>query len=312
VNWERAGLRRSRSEAVGKGARGYGLILIAATLWASLGVFYKYLINDYGMQPLAVAALRGSVGGLLLLVALLTLRVNLRVPRRDWPAFLAYGVIGVALFFICYVTAINLAGVAVAAVLMYTSPAWVAVISWRWLGERLGGRGVLALLLALSGAALVARLYNLQVLRLNWLGVVAGLAAGVTYGLYSVFNKLLVRRHAPWVVQVYGLLIGASVLLLFVPPSNLARGFAWPNALLLTIGMALIPTLIASLAFAMGVQLIPVNRAAIVAIWEPAVATFFGYLFFAERLEAGQWLGMGCILAAVLLLKPAGSQRSEA
>ena len=41
-----------------------------------------------------------------------------------------------------------------------------------------------------------------------------GLAAGLTYGLYSVFNKRLVRHNRPWVVQVYGLLIGALVLVM--------------------------------------------------------------------------------------------------
>lgn len=292
--------------ATNRSVRGYLMILTAATLWASLGVFYKYLINDYGLQPLTVAALRGSVGGLILLATLFLLQVNLRVPRRDWLTFLAYGVIGVALFFICYVTAINLAGVAVAAVLMYTSPAWVALISWRWLGERLSGRGLAALGCALAGAALVARVYNLEALRLNGLGVLAGLAAGLTYGLYSVFNKLLVRRNAPWVVQTYGLLIGAGVLLLLVPAGELARGFASPAAVALIVGMGIVPTLIASLAFAIGVQWIPISMAAIVAIWEPAVATLFGYVLFDERLEAGQWLGMAGIVGAVLLLKPAG------
>lgn len=301
-----------RGAAAGRRVRGYVMILCAATLWASLGVFYKYLINDYGLQPLTAAALRGSVGGLILLVALFLLRVDLRVPRRDWPAFAAYGVVGVALFFICYVTAINLTGVAVAAVLMYTSPAWVALISWRWLGERLGRRGLAALGCALLGAALVARIYNLEALRLNGLGVLAGLAAGLTYGLYSIFNKALVRRNAPWVVQVYGLLIGAAVLLLLTPVGELAHSLAAPRAVALIVGMGLVPTLIASLAFAVGVQWIPVSMAAIVAIWEPAVATLFGYLLFGERLEAGQWLGMAAIVAAVLLLRPTASPSAPA
>lgn len=290
--------------------RGYLLVLVAATLWASLGVFYKFLINGYGLQPLAAAALRGSAGGLLLLGALLALRINLHVPRRDWPTFLVYGVFGVALFFICYVTAINLTGVAVAAVLMYTSPAWVAVISWRWLGEHLDRRGLMALALALAGAALVARIYNPAALRLNWLGVLAGLAAGLTYGLYSVFNKLLVRRNAPWVVQVYGLLIGSAILWVIVPSGEVVRGFASWGSVALVLGMGMIPTLLASLAFAVGVQWVPVSVAAIVAMWEPAVATLFGYLLFGERLELWQWLGTGCILAAVLLLRPVA--RSQA
>lgn len=284
--------------------RGYLLVLVAATLWATLGVFYKFLINDYGLQPLAAATLRGGAGGLILLAALLALRVDLRVPRCQWPAFLAYGVFGVALFFICYVTAIDLTGVAVAAVLMYTSPAWVAVISWRWMGERLDRRGLAALGLALVGAALVARIYDPAALRLNWLGVLAGLAAGLTYGLYSVFNKVLVRRNAPWVVQVYGLLIGSAVLLLIVPSGEVARGLASPTSVALIIGMGIVPTLVASLAFAIGVQWVPISVAAIVATWEPAVATLFGYVLFGERLEPWQWLGTACILSAVLLLRP--------
>jgi drug/metabolite transporter, DME family len=288
--------------------RGYMLVLVAATLWASIGVFYKFLINDHGLLPLAAAGLRGSAGGLLLLAALLLLRVDLHVPRRQWPGLLAYGVFGVALFFITYVNAINLLGVAVAAVLMYTSPAWVAVISWRWMGEKLDRRGVVALALALFGAALVARIYNpaavQQASNGGWLGVALGLAAGLTYGLYSVFNKALVRHNRPWVVQVYGLLIGAAILVALVPPVELAKGWASPHAIALLIGMGLIPTLLASLAFAIGVQWVPVSLAAIVATFEPAVATLFGYLFFAERLEPLQWLGTAFILSAVVLLRP--------
>jgi DME family drug/metabolite transporter len=286
-------------------ARGYLLVLVAATMWASIGVFYKFLINDHGLQPLAAAALRGTAGGLILLLALMLLRADLRVPRRQWPLFIAYGVFGVALFFICYVNAINLTGVAMAAVLMYTSPAWVAAISWRWMGERLGRRGLAALLLAIAGAALVAQVYDPARLRLNGLGVLLGLAAGLTYGLYSVFNKALVRHSRPWVVQVYGLLLGALVLLPLTAPAELAKGWATTEALWLVIGMGILPTLLASLAFAFGVQWVPVSVAAIVATFEPVVATLFGYLFFGERLDPLQWLGTACIVSAVLLLRPA-------
>ena len=295
----------STTEAtLNRSLQGYVLVVMAAVLWASIGVFYKFLIGRFGMTPLAAAAFRGSLGGLMLLAALLVLRADLRVQRRDWLAFLAYGIFGVALFFITYVNAINLTGVAMAAVLMYTSPAWVAIISWRWMGERLGRGGVAALGLALVGAALVARVYDPTALKFNALGVIAGLAAGLTYGLYSVFNKLLVRRYRPGVVQVYGLLIGAVVLLAIVPKEELATGWQSPGVGALLLGMALIPTLLASLAFAIGVQWVPINVASILATLELAVATLFGYAFFAERLGAEQWIGAACILSAVLLLRP--------
>jgi drug/metabolite transporter, DME family len=284
--------------------QGYLLVVLAATLWASIGVFYKFLIGDYGLTPLAAATLRGSTGGLILLLCLLVLRVDLHVRRRDWPIFLAYGVFGVAAFFFVYVNAINLTGVAMAAVLMYTAPAWVALISWRWLSERLGRRGIGALCMALVGAALVARVYDPSQLRLNGLGVLAGLGAGLTYGLYSVFNKVLVKNYRPWAVQVYGLLIGGLVLLVLLPKGDLNTGWVTPASLALVIGMAIIPTLLASLAFAIGVQWVPVSVASILATLELAVATFFGYIFFGERLTATQLAGALLILGAVLMLKP--------
>jgi drug/metabolite transporter, DME family len=291
--------------------QGYGLVVVAATLWATIGVFYKALIGEYGLTPLAAAAFRGAVGGLILLAALLLLRVDLRVRRRDWPIFLAYGIVGVALFFIVYVNAINLTGVAMAAVLMYTAPTWVALISWRLLGEHLGRNGVIALGLALCGAALVARVYDPALLMVNGLGILAGLASGLTYGLYSVFNKVLVRRYRPWVVQVYGLLIGALVLVSITPQADLGRGFASVASLALLLGLGLIPTLLASLAFAVGVQWVPVSVASILATLELAVATLLGYLFFGERLAVGQWFGAALILAAVLLLRPGAGAPNE-
>ncbi len=132
-----------------------------------------------------------------------------------------------------------------------------------------------------------------------------GLAAGVTYGLYSVFNKVLVRHNRPWVVQVYGLLIGAAVLLPLTSPVQMAKGLASTDTLLLVVGMGIVPTLLASMAFAFGVQWVPVSVAAIVATFEPVVATLFGYIFFGERLDPLQWAGTACIVSAVLLLRPA-------
>ncbi len=288
----------------GRSTQGYALVVLAATLWASIGVFYKYLIGGFGLTPLAAASLRGAAGGLMLLLALLARRTNLAVARRDWLMFLSFGLFGVALFFVAYGNAVNLTGVAMAAVLLYTAPAWVALISWRWLGERLDRRGLAALGLAFVGAALVAQVYDPAKLRLEGLGILVGLGAGLGYALYSVFNKVLVRRYRPWVVQVYGLLIGSAIMLAIAPKSDLAAGWRSPGALALVFAVGLVPTLLGSLAFVIGVQWVPVSVASILATLELAVASFFGYVLFGERLGIGQLLGAACILAAVLLLRP--------
>ena len=62
--------------------RGYLLVLLAASLWATLGVIYTLLARA-GLAAITVAALRAGLGGLLLLAGLFFFRRGwLRINRR--------------------------------------------------------------------------------------------------------------------------------------------------------------------------------------------------------------------------------------
>jgi DME family drug/metabolite transporter len=218
-----------------------------------------------------------------------------------------YGIFGIALFYATYINAILSVGVAVAAVLLYTAPAWVALIAWRFLGERLTRMHVVALLLTLTGTALVAQVYRPEMLRLNVMGIVWGLLAGLTYGLWSVFNKVGVRHTSPWTLQCYGMLIGAAVLLLVQPLTPLSGAMQSPGALAWLLVLALGPTVGASVAYAAGVRVVPVSVASLVATLEPVLAALLAFVVLGETLGAGQVAGGALILFAVWLLRPRGA-----
>lgn len=286
-------------------ARGYALVLLAASLWATLGIIYKYLATSYGLPPLAVAGLRAGLGGLMLLAGLLILRPgSLRLNRRALQIALLYGVFGIALFYATYINAILSLGVAVAAVLLYTAPVWVAVIAWRFLGEKLTRAHLVALLLTLSGSALVAQIYQPGLLRLNAMGIVWGLLSGLTYGLWSVFNKIGVRHTDPWTLQCYGMLVGSVVLLVLQPLQPLAGALHNSATIFWLLLLALGPTVGASVAYAAGVRSVPVSVASLIATLEPVLAALLAYLVFGETLSAGQIAGGVLILAAVWLIRP--------
>lgn len=286
-------------------ARGYFFVLLAAGLWATLGVIYKMLAESFGLPPLAVAAVRAGLGGVLLLGGLLVVRRSwLRLDRRAAGLVLAYGVFGIALFYAVYINAILTAGVAVAAVLLYTAPAWVAVIAWRFLGEQLTRLHLVALALTLLGSALVAQVYRPELLRLHSMGIVWGLLSGLTYGLWSVFNKVGVRHTNPWTLQCYGMLVGAATLLLFQPLSPLQGAVQSPAAVFWLLALALGPTVGASVAYAAGVQTVPVSVASLVATLEPVLAAVLARLVLGETLSLGQIAGGVLILTAVWILRP--------
>ncbi len=283
--------------------RGYSLVLVAAALWATLGLFYESLAA-YGLPPLTIVFCRATIAALTLFLALGWRRRDwLRLEQRDWPMFVVFGLTGVAAFYAIYIHAIDLTGMGVAAVLLYTAPAWVTLFGALFLGERLSVLKGVALLLSCAGCALVSRVYDLAGVHLNLPGLLAGLAAGLTYGLYTLFSKVAQRRYTTWTTLAYALGIGTLFLLPLQSPAALAHALTTPSLLFWLLVLGLVPTLGGGLAFNAGLRLVPASNASIVATLEPAIATLLGWAFLGERLEMPQLLGGGLILVAVATLQ---------
>lgn len=282
---------------------GYGLVLTAAALWATLGLFYKGLAAS-GLPLLTIVFFRAGIAALALFLALLWRdRASLRLSGRDVLFFLAFGLVGVAAFYVVYIHAIDRAGMGVAAVLMYTAPIWVSLYSMLFLGERWtlwrGG----ALLLAFAGCALVGRAYDPAGMRLNGPGVLAGLGAGLTYGAYTVFSKIAQRRHTAWATLAWALGIGALFLLPLQSPPALARALTHPPTLFWLVMLGLVPTLGGGLAFNLGLRQVPASNASIIATLEPVIAAALGWAVWGERMDWPQVVGAALVLAAVVLLQ---------
>lgn len=282
--------------------RGYLFILAAASLWATLGPITRLLITVHHLPALAIPFLRAGLAALALLAVLGGWRRHLlRAPRELWPLLLALGVFGVAGFYIALVKAVELAGVALAVVLMYTAPAWTTLGGVLFLHESFSARKAAALALALGGSVLVARLYDLAFIRLSLPGVLAGLGAGVGYALFSIFTKLSVGKIDARTLALYGFGIGALALLPF-QTAGLAAALqpgAWP----LLLGMVAGPTLGSWVLFSRGLRDVAVSSATIVASIEPVIANILAFVMFGELLAPLQLAGGALILAAVIVLQ---------
>lgn len=285
-------------------AGGYLLVTGAAALWGMLVIFYHNLVALYGLAPLEVAFFRAAVSALILGVALAIGRpAMLRLQRRDLPLFVAFGLLGVSVFFIVYTYAIRLTGGATAAVLLYTAPAWVTIVAWRVFGESLTRIKLAALGLSFVGCALVARAYDPARLKLDLVGILLGLASGLTYGLYTLFNKRAVQRYSPWTATFYALGFGGLFLLPWQSPSRLWAVVSRPAPALWLLALALGPTLGAFLLLGKSLERLPASVASIVATSEPVIAAVLAWAFLGQTLTLAQIGGGGAVLAGVLLLQ---------
>ena len=294
------------------GLYGYGLVLVAAVLWATLGLFYQRLVAD-GLPPISVVFFRAAMTSTVLFLVQCAYRRGWpRLRRRDLPLFISFGLVGVAAFWTTYVHAVDLIGVGVAAVLMYTAPVWVTILGVTFFGERLTWTKAVAVLLAFGGCALVSRMYDATIVRLNLYGILIGLGSGFGYGLYILFSKVAQRRYGAATTLAYAFGLGALFLLPIQPADALVRGLTTPSLLTWLLILALVPTLGGGLAFTAALRRIPATDASVGATLEPVIATLLGWALLNEQLELPQLLGAVLIVAAVVILQTEGRRRTRA
>lgn len=301
--------------------RGVFFVLLAAALWGTLGTIYRLGTDRYDLTPLTIVFWRGALAALalgLVMGVILPLgarkRGLLRARREDMPLFLAFGLLGVTAFFPLYIYSVVLVGVAVAVVLLYTAPILVAVMAWRFLGERFGTRKVVALVLTFVGCALVARVYDPALLQVNALGILCGLGSAFAYALYSIFGKMSLNRGysvATMSFYVYSIgVVGLLVVAFFLDPGQLLQMGGNLEAWGLLTVLALVQTLGALAAYVTGLRYLEAGVASILATFEPVVATMLAFFVLHETIDWPQVAGGALILGAVVLLQVRFSRRS--
>jgi DME family drug/metabolite transporter len=278
---------------------GYAYIIGAALLWATIGPAARFALRD-GITPLEISFWRAAIGGLLFAVHAAA-RGRLRLERRDLPAVGGFALLGVTIFYWAYFRAVELGGAALAAILLYTAPAWVALSAALWLGERLTMRKLSAVALTLAGIALVAfgsgsgvsaGDATSRVQALAW-----GLLSGLAYAGYYLFGKRYFARYDASTLFAYALPLGAVLLL-----PGVTFGSKSTTAWLVLLFLAVVPTYLAYSLYSIGLGRVEATRAATVATLEPVAAAALAYAVWGEALHGIGYLGAALVIAGVLVV----------
>lgn len=279
-------------------------VLSAGTLWGVMGVFVRKL-GTYGFSPLQIACLRILFGAVLfLLITAVFRRDLLKIQPRDVGLFLGMGLLSLLLFTVCYFTTISLASLSVAAILLYTSPIWVMLMSAVCFREKITRRKLLCAAMAFGGCVLVSGIGSAA--SLSPMVIVTGLLSAVGYGLYSIFGTFALRKYQPLTVTTYAFLFGAAGALLLCNPAQIARVIresGQPGRLVLLITVtAFVTAVLPYLLYTVGLSRMRASAAAIMASIEPVVATTAGALVFGEALTVPAFAGIALVLGAIVVL----------
>ena len=278
------------------------LIILAGCFWGSMGIFVRKL-SEYGLSPIQIVALRITVAALAFALLLLVKdRSGFRIALRDLPLFLGLGLGSILFFTVCYFSAITMMPLSTAAILLYTSPIWIMLMSVLFFREKLNRNKLIALALAFAGCVFVSGISGGG---LTVTGLLLGLGSGIGYGLYSILGTIALRKYSPYTVTTYTFLIAAAGSWFVCSPADLISRFAAGNPVeiaLFSCLTGLVTAVIPFLTYTLGLRTVEASKAGILATIEPMVATLVGMIVFSEPLTLLSGLGIVLILTAVILL----------
>lgn len=282
---------------------GPALIIVAAVFWGTMGIFVRAL-GAYGLSSFQIVCLRVSFAAVIFALCLLVKdRSGFKISLKDIPLFLGLGFGSILFFTVCYFTAIRMMSLSTAAILLYTSPIWIMLMSMLFFHEKLNISRIVALILAFAGCVLVSGISGNGI---TFTGLLVGLGSGLGYGLYSILGTIALRKYKPLTVTTYTFIFAAVGSFIICRPFDMVSTISGSGKagflIMFSVLTALVTAVIPFLTYTLGLNKVEASKAGIIATIEPLVATLVGIFVFKEPLTFMSGCGIVLIIAAIVIL----------
>jgi drug/metabolite transporter (DMT)-like permease len=275
-------------QEAGRRRRGQIYVALAAVAWSTAGVLQRQLTLDTSTQVFGRAAFAGTA-----LLAYVAVVERGQVVR----GFKSVGGAGIGVAFCvaiasgCFIGALNHASVARVLFILAVAPVLAALLAWATLGEPISRRTALAMVLALSGVAVMLGAPGEASLTGDGLAFAAALA-------FSVMIVITRWKHevsmAPATCLSQAILVAA--FLPFATPGEISGDdLAWLAALgigQIGLGFALLTV---------GARLIPAAQVGLITLLEVVLGPIWVWLALDERPGTLTLVGGTIVIIAIVL-----------
>ena len=282
--------------------------VLSMVIFGTIGIFRRYIPLPSGL----IAFSRGLIGMLFLLVfvAVRGIRLSKENIRKNGLKLLLSGAF-LGFNWILLFEAYRYTSVAVATLCYYMAPILVVLASPLLFGERLGGRKLLCVVVALAGMVLVSGVVDTGFGGgENAKGVLLGLGAAVLYASVVLMNKKItgISSYEKTIVQLG---TAAIVILPYTLLTETVDPQAWSlRSVLCLLFVGIVHTGVAYALYFGAVSDMKAQTAALFSYLDPVVAILLSALLLGEPMTL--WVGIGAVLvlgAALLCeMEPATRQ----
>lgn len=283
-------------------------VLSGGFFWGFMGFFTRHLA-EFGIDANGAIVVRCGIAAVSFgILILLTDPRKFRIRLRDLWCFLGTGLMSLLFFTFCYFHAISMMSLSAAAILLYTAPIIVMILSALLFREKITRVKILAVVLAFAGCCLVSGIGTGTALTAT--GLLFGLGSGFGYALYTIFSRYaLLKGYSSITINFYScLLAAAGALVIWKPFEVFGRMTASVPSFLWCLATGVLSCFVPYLLYTYGLTGLENGQASILASVEPVVASLVGVFVYHETLTVPSAMGVVLVLAAIVLL----NRKSEA
>jgi probable blue pigment (indigoidine) exporter len=279
---------------------GLGCLVVTAFGWGLNWPATKFLLEQ--CPPLTARGIAGLVAGLALAGIALARGETLTVPPRLRLRLVASALLNVSAWMGLTTLSLLWLNAGEAATLAYTMPVWAALLARPILGERLGLHRIMALVLGISGVAVLlgGNVFHAETDKLP--GVAIALTAAMLFALGTVLSKRWPLVMDPIAMTAWQVGIGCTVLLvgslvLEHPHLLEMHWFGWA-ALTYT---AVVSLGICYLMWFAALRRLEASTAAIGTLLTPIVGVLASAIALGEPLLFPQFVSLALVVSGIML-----------
>ena len=255
-----------------------------------------------GMSSTAVLVYRFAFACLVMLVVLMYQRKSLHLHFGESLRLMLLSVVytGSAVFLI---EGYRYLSSGIATVIMFSYPAWTALLMMIFRGEKASVTTFSAIGLAVAGVCFLSGIEN-GVGNISVLGICLELLSGLSYAIYMVAYPTMNIRNMPTIkVNFYIFFFTMLLLTLYaIFTSGGLPAIHTGTTLLNLFLLGLLPTVVSNITLILALKNIGSTLVAILGAFEPLTAMCIGIAVFGEPFTTSIGIGFVLILIAVVLL----------
>jgi drug/metabolite transporter (DMT)-like permease len=189
-------------------------LLVVNMLYGASHVLAKGVMPNY-LTP-SVFILFRVLGATFLFWILLVFVRQYKIEKRDWLRLIGCGLFGVTVNQLFFFHGLNLSSSINSGIIMAFNPIMVVILSGLILREKISMIGLIGIILGAIGAVLLT-LTGEKNIQETSLGDLFLLVNSLSYAIYLVLAKPLMRKYSPILVITWVFTVGLGLLLLYPP-----------------------------------------------------------------------------------------------